>query len=93
MADPHLIGMAVADRCFVVIQRMEVSTLIRKHVAIGLALILTVLSFASPLPVRAQSDTQIEKIRARVQILSAVKDSQIEVKFRASTSSRERSFL
>ena len=64
---------------------MEVITLIKKHVAIGLSVIITVLSLASPSQVRAQSDTQVEKIRARIQILSASKDSQIEVKFRDKT--------
>jgi len=70
---------------YVDIQRLEVITLIKQHVAVGLSLIITALSLALPSQVTAQSDTQIEKVRARVQILSASKDSQIEVKFRDKT--------
>jgi hypothetical protein len=57
----------------------------KKHVAVGLSLIITVVSLALPSMVAAQSDTQVEKVRATVQILSASKDSQIEVKFRDKT--------
>jgi hypothetical protein len=59
--------------------------LIKKHSAVALSLIISALSVAFPSKVTAQSDTQVEKVRARVQILSASKDSQIEVKFHDKT--------
>ena len=59
--------------------------MIKKHVAVGLSLVITVLSFGLPSRVAAQSDPRIEKVRASVQILSASKDSPVEVKFRDKT--------
>jgi hypothetical protein len=59
--------------------------LIKKHVAIGLSLIITALSLVLPSKAIAQSDTQAERVRAKVQVLSASKDSQVEVKFRDKT--------
>ena len=58
--------------------------MIRKHIAIALSVIITALSLAPPTPVSAQTDAD-EKVRAKVQILSASRDSQVEVKFRDKT--------
>jgi hypothetical protein len=55
--------------------------LIKKHLALTLSLIITALSLALPSPSIAQSNPEIEKVRARVQVLSASKDTQVEVKF------------
>ena len=57
--------------------------LIKKYLALGLSLIITALSLA--LPAQAQANTEIDKVRAKVQVLSASKDSQLEVKFRDKT--------
>ena len=59
--------------------------MIKKHVAIALSLIITALSLALPSQATAQSNTEMEKVRAKVQILSASRDSQVEVKFRDKT--------
>ena len=59
--------------------------MIRKHISLALAVIITALGLASPAPVAAQSDAENEKVRAKVQILSASRDSQVEVKFRDKT--------
>ena len=57
----------------------------KKQLAIGLSAILTAMSFGLPATATAQSTTQIEKIRAKVQVLAASKDSQVQVKFRDQT--------
>lgn len=57
----------------------------RKYAAIAVSLIITVVTLALPSHATAQSNAEIEKVRARVQILSASKDSQVEVKFRDNT--------
>lgn len=57
----------------------------KTHSSIALALIMAVLSFGLPAAATAQSTSQVDKIRARVQILSADKDSQVQVKFRDRT--------
>jgi len=57
--------------------------LMKRHIAIVLAVIITTLSLG--LPAMAQSATDAEKIRARVQTLSTSKDSQVQVKFRDGT--------
>ena len=59
--------------------------MIRKHMAIALSVIITALSLALPTSVSAQSDAETEKVRAKVQVLSASRDSQVEVKFRDKT--------
>ena len=59
--------------------------MIKKHVALALSLIITAVSLAMPQHAIAQSNTEIEKVRAKVQILSTSKDSQVEVKFRDKT--------
>jgi hypothetical protein len=59
--------------------------LIKKHVALALSLIITAVSLALPQHAIAQSNTEIEKVRAKVQILSTSNDSQVEVKFRDKT--------
>ena len=53
----------------------------KKYAAIGLSLIITALNLALPSQATAQSNTDIEKVRARVQMLSASGDSKVEVKF------------
>jgi len=57
---------------------------IKRHLAIALSLI-TAVSFILPATASAQSTTDADKIRARVQVLSTSKDSQVEVKFRDKT--------
>jgi hypothetical protein len=58
---------------------------IKKHLAIALSAILTAISFGLPATARAQSTTDSDKIRARVQTLATSKDSQVQVKFRDKT--------
>ena len=50
-----------------------------------LAIVLTLITFVLPITASAQSTADVEKIRARVQVLSASKDAQVEVKFRDKT--------
>ena len=57
----------------------------KKYAALALSLIITALNIALPSPATAQSNSDIENIRARVQLLSASKDSQVEVRFRDKT--------
>ena len=57
----------------------------RYAAAIALSLIITALNLALPSQATAQSNTDIEKVRARVQMLSASRDSQVEVRFRDKT--------
>ena len=57
----------------------------KRQLAIALSAILTAMSFGLPATATAQSTTQIEKIRAKVQVLAASKDSQVQVKFRDQT--------
>jgi len=59
--------------------------LTQKYAATALSLIITVVSLTLPARVAAQSTTDMEKVRAKVQILSASKDSQVEVRFRDKT--------
>jgi hypothetical protein len=59
-------------------------TLIQKHIAIGVSLIITALSLVSPSGATAQSYSQMDKVRAKVQTLAS-SDSQVEVKFRDKT--------
>jgi len=59
--------------------------LTKKYAAITLSLIITALNLALPSQATAQSNTDIEKVRARVQMLSASRDSQVEVRFRDKT--------
>jgi hypothetical protein len=54
---------------------------IKTPLAIALSLFITAVSFGLPATAMAQSTDNVEKIRAQVQILSANKDSQVEVKF------------
>jgi hypothetical protein len=56
---------------------------IKRHFAITLSVILTAISVGFPATATAKSST--EKIRAKVQTLSASKDSQVQVKFRDQT--------
>ena len=48
---------------------------------LAIALIITAVSFSLPATTMAQSNDGVEKVRAQVQILSASKNSQVEVKF------------
>ena len=57
----------------------------KKYAAVALSLIITALNLALPSQATAQSNSDIETLRARVQILSALKDSQVEVRFRDKT--------
>lgn len=57
----------------------------KKYLAIALSVILTAISFGLPATARAQSTSDPEKIRARVQTLATSKDSQVQVKFRDKT--------
>jgi len=58
---------------------------IKRYLAITLSGILTAMSFGLPSTASAQSTTEIEKVRAKVQTLATSKDSQVEVKFRDRT--------
>jgi hypothetical protein len=58
---------------------------IKTNIAILLSVVITVLSFGLPATAKAQSNSEIDKIRAKVQTLSASKDSQVQVKFRDGT--------
>ena len=59
--------------------------MIKTHLAITLSVIMTAISFGLPASAMAQSTADSEKVRAKVQALSASKDSQVEVKFRDRT--------
>ena len=59
--------------------------MIKTHLAIALSLILTAISFGAPAIATAQSTTENEKIRAKVQTFAASKDSQVQVRFRDQT--------
>ena len=54
---------------------------IKTHLARTLSVIITILSLGLPATVTAQSSADTEKIRAKVQTLSASKNSQVQVKF------------
>jgi len=58
---------------------------IKRHLVVTLSVILTAMSFGLPSTATAQSTSDIEKIRAKVQTLATSKDSQVEVKFRDRT--------
>lgn len=53
----------------------------KKYAAILLSLIITAVTLALPSQAIAQTNAAIEKVRARVQMLSASGDSKVEVKF------------
>lgn len=59
--------------------------MIKKHLALALSLIITAIGLVLPSPAIAQSNPEVERVRAKVQILSASKDTQVEVKFRDKT--------
>ena len=59
--------------------------MIKKHAAVALSLIVTAATLALPSPATAQANTDIEKVRAKVQVLAASKDSQVEVRFHDKT--------
>jgi hypothetical protein len=53
----------------------------KKHLAVALAIIVTALSLGLPTTATAQTTAETDKIRAKVQTLSAGKDTQVQVKF------------
>ena len=57
----------------------------KTHLAIALSVIIAVLSFGPTVTAQVQSSAEIEKIRAKVQTLSATRETQVEVKFRDRT--------
>lgn len=59
--------------------------MIKKQFAIALSIMITAVSFGLPATARAQTSAGVEKVRAKVQVLSASKDSQVEVKFHDKT--------
>ena len=59
--------------------------MIKKHFTILLALWIVAASLVFPTMATAQSNTDTEKTRAKVQTLSASRDQEIEVKFRDKT--------
>ena len=59
--------------------------MIKTYLAVALSGIITFVSFGLPATAMAQANANVETIRARVQVLSASKDSQVEVKFRDKT--------
>ena len=59
--------------------------MIKRNLAAALSLIITAVSFGLPATASARSTADIEKIKAAVQVLSANKDSQVDVKFRDKT--------
>ena len=59
--------------------------MIKKHLAIALSAILTAISFGLPATAKAQSTTNADAIRAKVQTLATSKNSQVQVKFRDKT--------
>lgn len=59
--------------------------MIKKQFAVALSIIITAVSFGLPATAMAQVSPGVEKIRANVQVLSASKDSQVEVKFHDKT--------
>lgn len=59
--------------------------MIKRHLAITLSVIVTVISFGLPATATAQTNTGSDKIRAKVQTLATSKDSQVEVKFHDQT--------
>ena len=59
--------------------------MIKTRLAITLSVIVTAMSFGLPATVMAQSTAEIEKIRAKVQVLATGKDSLVQVKFRDQT--------
>ena len=61
--------------------------MIKKHVAIAVSVVITALSLVLPSQATAQSDKQIDMVRAKVQTLAS-SDSQVEVKFRDKTKAK-----
>jgi hypothetical protein len=80
-----VLGTAVAQGAATLLNDWRPIKLIRKHVAIALSVLITALSLALPSTVSAQTDAENEKVRAKVQVLSASRDQQVEVKFRDKT--------
>ena len=64
---------------------MGVTFAIKSALATALSVLITALTFGLPVTARAQSTVEVERIRAKVQTLSANRDSQVQVKFRDRT--------
>jgi hypothetical protein len=62
--------------------------LIKKHPALAVALIVAAINLTLPSLAIAQVNPAIERVRAKVQLLSASKDTRVEVKFRDKTKVR-----
>ena len=59
--------------------------MIKTTLSLALSLVITAVSIGLPATAKAQSSTDVEKMRAKVQLLSVSKDALIEVKFRDKT--------
>lgn len=59
--------------------------MMKTSLAIALSVIVTAVSFGFPATAIAQASADVEKVRAKVQVLSTSKDSQVEVKFHDKT--------
>ena len=59
--------------------------MIKRHLALALSVVITVVSLGLPLTAKAQSNSEADKIRSTVHTLSASKSSQVQVKFRDGT--------
>ncbi len=59
--------------------------MIKTTLSLALSLVITAVSIGLPATAKAQSTTDVEKMRAKVQLLSVSKDAPIEVKFRDKT--------
>ena len=59
--------------------------LIRKQLARALSLTITAMMLTLPSLALAQSNSEIERVRGKVQVLSTSRDTQVEVKFRDKT--------
>ena len=59
--------------------------MIKTHLSITLSVILTAIILALPATAMAQATADVEKIRAKVQVLATGKDSLVQVKFRDQT--------
>lgn len=62
--------------------------MIKTHLVITLSIFITAMSFGLPATARAQSTAEFEKVRAKVQTLSASRNTQVEVKFRDQTKTK-----
>lgn len=78
----NLFGTAVAKSTGLIERRFFV---IKTYLALALSVAITFVSLGLPLTAKAQSNSEIDKIRSKVHTLSVSKGSQVEVKFRDRT--------